>query len=93
MQVDLDKDLEGISRTDLMAELKRVRQRLRKHERPKGHSRCHECDRELWCETLPEYAHESPPDQKIPPFFCFMFRCLLYRIGYWPLFKFLHKLD
>ena len=72
--MDLDHDLEGLDREQLLLEVKRLRAGIRAHRDSTGHDLCsHHPD--LW-ELLPE---RITPDVAVPPWPKFLRGCLRYR--------------
>ena len=70
----MDEDLAGMSRDGLVAEVKKLRQGIRKHRDSTGHALCwHHPD--LW-ELLPE---RTEPEIAVPPWPKFMRGCIRYR--------------
>ncbi|PLP58571.1 hypothetical protein CYK37_12845 [Mesorhizobium loti] len=70
----MDSDLDTMSRDQLVAEVKRLRQGIRKHRDSTGHDLCwHHPD--LW-ELLPE---KTDPAIAVPPWPKFMRGCIRYR--------------
>ena len=70
----MDEDLAGMSRDGLVAEVKKLRQGIRKHRDSTGHALCwHHPD--LWA-LLPE---RTEPEIAVPPWPKFMRGCIRYR--------------
>ena len=70
----MDEDLAGMSRDGLVAEVKKLRQGIRKHRDSTGHALCwHHPD--LWA-RLPE---RTEPEIAVPPWPKFMRGCIRYR--------------
>ena len=70
----MDEDLAGMSRDGLVAEVKKLRDGIRKHRDSTGHDLCwHHPD--LW-ELLPE---RTEPEIAVPPWPKFMRGCIRYR--------------
>lgn len=70
----MDDDLEGLSRTALVEEIRRLRNGIRKHRDSTGHELCwHHPD--LW-DLLPE---PTKPSIAVPPWPKFMRGCIRYR--------------
>ena len=70
----MDEDLERLSREELVAEVKRLRQGIRKHRDSSGHDLCwHHPD--LW-NLLPERVD---PEIAVPPWPRFLRGCVKYR--------------
>jgi hypothetical protein len=70
----VDDDLEDMSRTDLIAEVKRLRSGIRTHRDSTGHELCwHHPD--LWA-LLPEHVQHQPV---VPDWPQFMRGCIQYR--------------
>jgi hypothetical protein len=70
----MDDDLEGLSREDLIAEVKRLRAGIREHRDSTGHDLCWHHPN-LWG-LLPE---KITPDVAVPPWPKFLRGCLRYR--------------
>jgi hypothetical protein len=70
----MDDDLDGLTRDELLAEIKKLRLGIRKHRDSSGHDPCWFTP-ELWG-LLPEKAQEGP---SVPPWPEFMSRCAQYR--------------
>ena len=70
----MDEDLEGFSREQLAAEVKRLRAGIRAHRDSTGHTLCWHHP-ELWG-LLPE---KIEPDVAVPPWPKFLRGCLRYR--------------
>ncbi len=71
----LDRDLDGMDRNALLAEVKRLRAGIRKHRDASGHDLCH-WHPELWA-LLPSVEKRQLP--VVPPWPEFMQRCAAYR--------------
>lgn len=72
----MDDDLEDMSRTDLIAEVKRLRSGIRTHRDSTGHDLCwHHPD--LWA-LLPEHVQHQPV---VPDWPQFMRGCIQYRLS------------
>jgi hypothetical protein len=70
----MDQDLDSKSREELIAEVRRLRDAIRKHRDSSGHELCwHHPD--LWA-LLPEKTDPLPP---VPAWPQFMEGCILYR--------------
>ena len=70
----MDEDIAGMSRDGLVAEVKKLRQGIRKHRDSTGHALCwHHPD--LWA-RLPE---RTEPEIAVPPWPKFMRGCIRYR--------------
>ena len=70
----MDEDIAGMSRDGLVAEVKKLRQGIRKHRDSTGHALCwHHPD--LWA-LLPE---RTEPEIAVPPWPKFMRGCIRYR--------------
>ena len=70
----VDEDLEGLSREDLIAEVKRLRIGIREHRDSSGHDLCWHHPK-LWG-LLPERV---TPEVAVPPWPKFLRGCLRYR--------------
>jgi hypothetical protein len=70
----MDDDLEGLSREQLVSEVKRLRQGIRAHRDSSGHDLCWHHP-ELWA-LLPE---KVAPEVAVPPWPRFLRGCLRYR--------------
>jgi hypothetical protein len=70
----MDDDLEGLSRAELVAEIKRLRAGIRSHRDSTGHDLCWHHP-ELW-NLLPE---KVAPEVAVPPWPRFLRGCLRYR--------------
>lgn len=70
----MDEDLEGLSRDELIAEVKRLRAGVREHRDSSGHDLCWHHPK-LWG-LLPE---KIAPDVAVPPWPRFLRGCLRYR--------------
>jgi hypothetical protein len=70
----MDDDLEGLSREQLVSEVKRLRQGIRAHRDSSGHDLCWHHP-ELWG-LLPE---KIAPEVAVPPWPRFLRGCLRYR--------------
>jgi hypothetical protein len=74
MRGSLDDDLEGLSREELVAEVKRLRVGIRAHRDSTGHELCWHHP-QLWG-LLPE---RLTPEVAVPPWPRFLRGCLRYR--------------
>ena len=72
--MDVDGDVEGLSREQLVAEVKRLRAGIRAHRDSSGHDLCWHHP-QLWG-LLPE---KIAPDVAVPPWPKFLRGCLRYR--------------
>jgi hypothetical protein len=70
----MDEDLEGLSRHELIAEVKRLRAGVREHRDSTGHDLCWHHPK-LWA-LLPE---KIAPEVAVPPWPKFLRGCLRYR--------------
>ena len=70
----MDEDLDGMSRDDLLAEVKKLRAGVRKHRDATGHELCWHHP-ELW-NLLPEKVE---PRVAVPPWPKFLRGCVRYR--------------
>lgn len=70
----MDDDLDGMTREQLIAEVRRLRTAVRKHRDSSGHDLCWHHP-ELW-QTLPEAVQ---PDIAVPPWPRFLRGCVAYR--------------
>jgi hypothetical protein len=72
--MDIDQDLQALSREQLVAEVKKLRAGVRKHRDSTGHELCwHHPD---WWALLPE---PTPPHIAVPEWPQFMRGCVRYR--------------
>jgi hypothetical protein len=74
MESSMDEDLEGLSREDLIREVKRLRAGIREHRDSSGHDLCWHHP-QLWG-LLPE---RIDPQVAVPPWPKFLRGCLRYR--------------
>jgi hypothetical protein len=74
LEVAMDDDLQGMSREELIAEVKRLRAGIRTHRDSSGHDLCWHHPR-LWG-LLPE---PIPQDIAVPPWPKFLRGCVKYR--------------
>jgi hypothetical protein len=70
----MDEDLDALSRNDLVAEVKRLRNGIRKHRSATGHELCWH-QPELWS-LLPD---KEGPEIQVPAWPQFMRGCVRYR--------------
>lgn len=70
----MDEDLDGMSRSELIAEVIKLRTAVRRHRDSSGHDLCWHHP-ELWA-TLPEPVD---PDIAVPPWPKFLRGCVAYR--------------
>lgn len=72
--LELDQDLDTMTRDDLIAEVKKLRAGIRQHRDASGHDLCHWVP-ELWL-LVPDDRRKLPV---VPPWPEFMQRCAAYR--------------